>query len=117
MTTTSLELSRQLQEQWPEWETHFLWTAVSKQDNFHLIESNSIYNSGTRAVYIAPTLDELRVFALELIEKESGVKIDESKRVPGVLYGLHDRYVELKDALIQGCDPTASWILNTFGGK
>ena len=118
MTTTSLDLSRQLQELWPEWgkeSAEYVYYINGGEYSGQVYYKEMVFNKDGNLP--ARTLDELRVFALELIEKESGVKIDESKRVPGVLYGLHDRYVELKDALIQGCDPTAEFILNTFGGK
>lgn len=57
---------------------------------------------------IAPMLDELRVFALELI----GPEPDSASHADWAL-----KMFQLGDALIQGCDATAEFILKTFGEK
>lgn len=128
MTTVSLELSRQLQERWPEWETeHYLRlhkpngaTELYTASRMHY-DNQRFYNSvaaerfrAENEFYISPHLDELRVFALELIGKEPPFPASTSFG-DELWQEWTDKIDELKDVLIQGCDSTAVWLLNTFG--
>lgn len=135
MTTTSLELSRQLQERFKNWRgSHWVWAYCTGKgfdpkffDKFAIegcigwqrVNRYDAYREKEKYRQIdiveSKDLDELRVFALELIGPEphydlttdANSKWEEWERLTN----------QLKDALIQGCDPTAEWILNTFGGK
>jgi hypothetical protein len=112
MTTTSLDLSRQLQERWPEWETEKYWFLDDSHHSTHpewdewMLTDNET-DAWDRHNIIAPTLEELRVFALELIGLNP--KYD----------GIDKQHMTAKLAvvLIKGCDPTAEWIIETFGEK
>lgn len=135
MTTVSLELSRQLQERWPEWETGHYWCAEVKSGlgGQPLITNNYFVAAikNKRTGYIAPNIDELRVFALELIESYVPVSDCHKRpivRIDGMYCCERCRYPKayddselksltnkLKNALIQGCDPTAEFVLSTFG--
>lgn len=112
MTTTSLKLSKQLAALWPEWETEYYWcrvveTGMSGQpmitEKFLVAAIKNKYTG-----YIAPTLDELRVFALEKIGSEPTWPPDKWDR-------WYELDTQFKNALIQGCDPTAEFIINSFG--
>ena len=143
MTTTSLPISRKLQERWPERKAYFMyyktvglvepakWTIVDADD---IYDYGEIGEAGTMAIeawtyaeeygktgedtyedlLYAPTLDELRVFALELIGPEPDAYTltsagDERWQ------DWSDLMYALRGSLIQGCDPTAEWLLMTFG--
>jgi hypothetical protein len=56
---------------------------------------------------VARDLDELRVFALELIELNPKYDATDKQHMTA----------KLAVVLIQGCDPTAEWILKTFGAS
>ena len=132
MTTTSLELSRQLQELFPGWKTELVWWLAEPDGDYTPTEYHvdtdfqgngvrSLRQSFNRGKYVddvlhAPTLDELRVFALELIGPEPDAYTLTSAGDERWEDWI-DQMNGLKDALIQGCDPTAEFILKTFGGK
>lgn len=103
MTTTSLELSRQLQEQWPEWKPGTVHSKIWARGSTTMDGHKVLPLEGD---IVSRDLDELRVFALELIDE------------PENLYPVarwKQLIDELSEALVQGCDPTADWIINTFG--
>lgn len=107
MTTVNLELSRQLHKRWPEWDkesAEYVYYINGGEYSGEVYQKNMVFDKDGNLP--ARTLDELRVFALELIEK---------KQMQVKLTRLYKQ--DFKDALIQGCDSTASWILKTFGGK
>lgn len=109
MTTTSLELSRQLQERWPEWgkeSAEYVYYINGGEYSGQVYYKEMVFNKEGNLP--ARTLDELRVFALELI----GPEPDSASHADWAL-----KMFQLGEALIQGCDPTAEWILADFGSS
>lgn len=111
MTTVNLELSRQLQERFPEWKPGAVHSKIWARGSTTMDGHKVLPLEGD---IVSRDLDELRVFALELIGEEP--KHDD-RRPTNKWYRWWQRQEQLKNALIKGCDPTAEWILKAFGGK
>lgn len=108
MITASLELSRQLQERWPEWgkeSAEYVYYINGGEYSGQVYYKEMVFNKEGNLP--ARTLDELRVFALELIESNPKYDDVDKQHMKG----------KLALALIQGCDAMAEFIINTFGGK
>lgn len=112
IATTSLNLSKQLQERfgdietdyyWERWYSRFNsdgkapWQIARKADAERDLKNNLLVDG----IVPAWQLEDCRIKALELIEASE--------------YDHAYLKTELANILIQGCDPTATWMLATFG--